>query len=65
MRSLIVDKILDKKRNSKAEAEGISEFKDKIEIGKTIHFNWWSFYGRGSNVKRSWVIEFHEIEDIY
>ena len=52
MRHLIVEKRMDKRRSSTAEAEGISNFKNKIEIGKTIEFSWWSMYGSGSNVKR-------------
>lgn len=83
MKDIIVNRILQKKRNSKAEKQGVSEFKDKIKVGKRIEFSWWSFYGSGKatriikdigyngkpcvrfNGYGSWLIEFHEIIDIY
>lgn len=50
MRSLIVESILNKQRANESMPK--NEFKSKVEIGKTIQFNWWSMYGRGSGVKR-------------
>jgi len=50
MRSLIVESILNKQRAKESEPK--NEFKSKVEIGKTIQFNWWSMYGKGSGVKR-------------
>lgn len=50
MRSLIVESILNKQRANESEPK--NEFKSKVEIGKTIQFNWWSMYGKGSGVKR-------------
>ena len=44
MRHLIVEKIMEKRRNSDAETEGEAQFKDQIAVGKTIYFSWWSMY---------------------
>ena len=52
MRHLIVEKIMEKRRNSDAETEGKAQFKHQIAVGKTIYFSWWSMYGSGTNVKR-------------
>lgn len=50
MRSLIIERKLEQQR--KGDNPYIEEFKDKVQVGSTIEFNWWSMYGRGSGVKR-------------